>query len=321
MADGRSGASPAGAGDAPSTSLIKLTPSATLVFNLERGTQPKAILKVANTTNNKILFKVKTTQPTWYYVRPNQQILSAGQVEDVAILMVEAECNRFLDSVALGDVEALDKHRFLVQSRMIDEQDYDRIYSMPSAQRSDEFAKLWDGPKDDRKSVKLKVEFAYGADTFREGEARRGAKAPKPFSTVSENVESVRSRLGATESARDDSGVSTPEAIFAELQSLRKKYDAVVEYTVHLTGERDAIVSQLESAQRELAKEKAKKRGDSSSSNGKGDKNADKKIVEKVGRSSLQSHGPNSPSLSLPYLSPITSHSRAFHSSWCFSPH
>jgi hypothetical protein len=187
----------------------------------------------------------------------------------------------------LGEVEALDKHRFLVQSRMIEEQDYDRIYSMPSAQRSDEFAKLWDGPKDDRKSVKLKVEFAYGADTFREGDVRRGGgvKAVPAKTSVSENVESVRGRLSAVESVSESvSGVSsTPEAIFAELQSLRKKYDAVVEYTVHLTGERDAIVSQLDSAQRELTKEKGKKR-DTNSSNGKGDKNADKKIVEKVRR-------------------------------------
>ena len=50
------------------------------------------VLKVANITASKILFKVKTTQPTWYYVRPNQQILAPGQVEDVAILMVETEC-------------------------------------------------------------------------------------------------------------------------------------------------------------------------------------------------------------------------------------
>lgn len=94
---------------------IKLTPSTTLTFQLERGAQPKTVtvvtasycidvlgpliifcctqvLKVANATNSKVLFKVKTTQPTWYYVRPNQQILNAGQTEDVAILMVEAEC-------------------------------------------------------------------------------------------------------------------------------------------------------------------------------------------------------------------------------------
>lgn len=282
-----------------SSTLIKLTPSSTLTFQLERGAQPKTVLKVANITASKILFKVKTTQPTWYYVRPNQQILAPGQVEDVAILMVEAECNRYLEQVAQHTEEKLDKHRFLVQSRVIEDSDYNRIISLPTSQRSDEFSKLWDGPKDDRKSVKLKVEFTYpdSPGPFSDpGSASTARRAP---STVSENVENVRSRLsaGAGENttttpgrtaASDEgiahSGSANPDAIFGELQGLRKKYDAVVEYTVHLTAERDAIVSQLEAAQRELTKEKNRKKGDTGAAvagSGKSDKAADKKVVEK----------------------------------------
>jgi hypothetical protein len=34
---------------------------------------------------------VKTTQPSWYYVRPNQDILDVNQSEDVVVLMVETE--------------------------------------------------------------------------------------------------------------------------------------------------------------------------------------------------------------------------------------
>lgn len=280
-----------------SSSLIKLTPSSTLSFQLERGAQPKTVLKVANITASKILFKVKTTQPTWYYVRPNQQILAPGQVEDVAILMVENECNRYLEQVAQHTEEKLDKHRFLVQSRIIEDSDYNRIISLPTSQRSDEFSKLWDGPKDDRKSVKLKVEFTYpdSPGPFSDpGSASTTRRAP---STVSENVENVRSRLsaGAADNATtpgrntaSDEGIThggaNPDAIFGELQGLRKKYDAVVEYTVHLTAERDAIVSQLEAAQRELTKEKNRKKGDSGATtagSGKNDKAADKKVVEK----------------------------------------
>ena len=48
-------------------------------------------------------------------------------------------------------------------------------------------------------------------------------------------------------------------------QNLRKKYDAVVEYTVHLTAERDAIIAQLEASQREVVKEKSRKKGDTGS--------------------------------------------------------
>ncbi len=35
---------------------------------------------------------MKTTQPTWYYVRPNQNVLSAGQTEEIAIALIDTEC-------------------------------------------------------------------------------------------------------------------------------------------------------------------------------------------------------------------------------------
>lgn len=213
----------------------------------------------------------------------------------MAILMVETECNRYLEQVAQHTEEKLDKHRFLVQSRVIDDSDYNRIISLPTSQRSDEFSKLWDGPKDDRKSVKLKVEFTYpdtSAGPFSDpSSASSTRRAP---ASVSENVENVRSRLSAggegsaaTPGRNADEGIAlgatNPDAIFGELQGLRKKYDAVVEYTVHLTAERDSIVSQLESSQRELTKEKNRKKGDSAAAagNGKNDKTTDKKAVEK----------------------------------------
>jgi hypothetical protein len=39
-----------------------------------------------------VAFKVKTTQPSWFYVRPNQHVLDVGQTEDVSIVLVEGEC-------------------------------------------------------------------------------------------------------------------------------------------------------------------------------------------------------------------------------------
>jgi len=260
--------------------LIKLTPSSILTFQLERGSQPKTILKVANTSNCKVVFKVKTTQPTWYFVRPNQQVLNVGQVEEVAIIMVDTECNHYLDQVATRTEEKLDKHRFLVQSRVIEDADYNRILDLPSSQRGDELSKLWDGPKNDNRSVKLKVEFTLPDRTPKADSASR-----RPAATVSENVENVRSKLSIHEPSENYSSViaANPDSIFSELQALRKKYDAVVEYTVHLTAERDAIVSQLESAQRELNREKTKKKTDGSAVMSGKDKSSDKKGTEKAG--------------------------------------
>lgn len=111
-----------------------------------------------------------------------------------------------------------------------------------------------------------------------------GNSASRNAST--ENSSALRKKISRndiplTTRGNSDENANNPEALFNELQTLRKKYDAVVEYTVHLTAERDAIVSQLESSQRELTKEKSKKRSDGPGSNSKGDR-ADKKSSEKV---------------------------------------
>lgn len=65
------------------------------------------------------------------------------------------------------------------------------------------------------------------------------------------------SRSDGTPAANNSS-----DAIFSELQTLRKKYDAVVEYTVQLTAERDTIVSQLEDAKRSKKTPLSPRKGD-----------------------------------------------------------
>lgn len=167
----------------------------------------------------------------------------------------------------------MDKHRFLVQSKVIEDSTYERLLALDPSARAEELTKIWDGPKDDRKNIKLKVEFKYSTHT-------------------SSHTTSARSHSSETELrsglARNDepAGNATPELVVSELQAMRKKYDAVVEYTVHLTAERDAIVAQLDNLQRELSKEKAKKKGEVGTKTVTADK-IEKKAVEKVRTSFL----------------------------------
>lgn len=110
-------------------------------------------------------------------------------------------------------------------------------------------------------------------------------------STASESVDGTRGRLSRNETgaaigltATSSLISNSPELIFTELQNLRKKYDAVVEYTVHLTAERDAIVSQLETSQRELVKEKSKKKPNTIAADGDNviNRSSEKKSSDKV---------------------------------------
>lgn len=48
---------------------------------------------MTNASPNRVVFKVKTTQPSWYYVRPNQQVIEVGQTEEVVVVLVDTECS------------------------------------------------------------------------------------------------------------------------------------------------------------------------------------------------------------------------------------
>ena len=76
-------------------------------------------------------------------------------------------------------------------------------------------------------------------------------------------------------------GDSSSDSVLSELLSLRKKYDAVVEYTVHLTAERDSVVAQLEEVHKELGRDRLKRRGEDGSVDGgagAGNKSALKRV-------------------------------------------
>ena len=109
-------------------------------------------------------------------------------------------------------------------------------------------SKLWNGSQEG-KSIKLKVEFKYSVSSS-------PSRLPQ---NAEEHLKIVRETLARSQSEMNSSA-SSPEMMLAELQNWRKKYDGVVEYTVQLTVERDALLQQLEAAQKELTKEKSKKK-------------------------------------------------------------
>lgn len=47
-------------------------------------------------------------------------------------------CRRFLERAAEGKAERLDKHRFLVQSKTIEDEDFEKVSAISAAERSEE---------------------------------------------------------------------------------------------------------------------------------------------------------------------------------------
>jgi hypothetical protein len=119
-----------------------------------------------------------------------------------------------------------------------------------------QFTKAWSsGNNEDRKNVRLKVNFQYDdKPNIRKNE-----------NILSDNAEILKNKLSRIEASIPTSPTNDAiknDAILSELLALRKKYDSVVEYTVHLTSERDTIISQMEELQKELNRERQKKKGD-----------------------------------------------------------
>ena len=60
--------------------MLSLSPE-TLIFALSRGDEPTVSLTLRNTSKvDQFAFKVKTTQPKRYLVRPNQGLIDVDQV-------------------------------------------------------------------------------------------------------------------------------------------------------------------------------------------------------------------------------------------------
>jgi len=212
-------------------------------------------LRHPGTTDEYLAFKVKTTQPRRYLVRPNQGLIAPGGSEKVAIMLVEKDKNSLLQSYERLGQSALDhaKDKFLVQSctvspsfssKFMDEKNtgsdnsalYEALNTMWSSAGSS-------GNKLENKKLHVRLVVKDGNNSQGGGgKSLTAAQASmlKPHETSQEDVESM-----------------TPPQLFAEIASLRKKYDELVSFSVNLTAERDILNNTLEQTKRELNKEVA----------------------------------------------------------------
>jgi len=79
------------------SATIELNPPEMLAFNLvDPSVAPKSILTVVNKGNQKIAFKVKTTKPRRYLVRPNQGLVDVGQSTEVTVILQQKDCEELI---------------------------------------------------------------------------------------------------------------------------------------------------------------------------------------------------------------------------------
>lgn len=70
--------------------IVAIDPENELRFVNSRDNQLKAYLTISNVSQGNVAYKVKTTAPRYYVVKPNQGILDRGQRINIDITLIPA---------------------------------------------------------------------------------------------------------------------------------------------------------------------------------------------------------------------------------------
>lgn len=217
-----------------------------------------------NIADQDILFKVKTTLPSTYFVDPNQDCLKVGEEVTVNVIMMNDECLKFIKNYLRGSEETAHKHMFKVEAVPISPTVYTDLKALEPANRSATYNRLLSSTEATMKSVaKFRVAFTYPArDPAQEltsiSESGEGAPSAPP-AQAEPNVEQPPAGRNSNstfeeKTANDQNSI---DGVLSELQALRARYDKVLELTVHLTAEKDTMLARLEAKQNER-KEKSR---------------------------------------------------------------
>lgn len=110
-----------------------------LTFAVQPKGSVPAMLAITNTTTAPIAFKVKTTKPDRYLVRPNQDVLAAGEEKVVAISVKKEELAKIMQECAAepeaegGRIKSADK--FQVQATSIDDGFFEDVAGVVTRQK------------------------------------------------------------------------------------------------------------------------------------------------------------------------------------------
>lgn len=127
----------------PNMTLLRLEPESTLNFSKSpMTTSPNRMLKLINLHSGHVAFKVKTTAPKAYLVRPSSGTLRPGEATEVQIILQpqgtdgQANNHRFLvQAVGVNNAEPVSREQWAeFQKEAIQEQRLNVVLEEPGAE-------------------------------------------------------------------------------------------------------------------------------------------------------------------------------------------
>lgn len=245
----------------PKNYALEVTPDSALQFVLTQGVSndnpdgsARCVMKLKHpgTTDSRIAFKVKTTQPRRYLVRPNQGIVEPGSSEAITILLVEKDKQSLLQSFNRLGQSALDhsKDKFLVQCCPID-QAFAENYSSKKV----EMENMTDNPQEVSRVGKELSELLTDMWNTVSKDNKINNKKLQVRHVVASDPGGNMTPVSPARSTRAPSHAMSADDMFKEITSLRRKYDELVQFSVNLTAERDILNNSLEQTKRDLNRE------------------------------------------------------------------
>lgn len=259
------------AATSPPPYALEVSPESVLTFIITRDAPADATsgegasrctmtLHHPGNTREHLAFKVKTTQPRRYLVRPNQGLVAPGSSETVSILLVDKDRQVLLSTYDRLGQSALDhsKDKFLVQSCAVSDDFALKFKNQPKLEGG-QFKKdlvealtaMWNSAASGNSvpvfNKKLHVKHSVDASAVITSEPADAS--PTPPGLPASFREGNDKRYSADN--------MSPEQLYDEVVSLRRKYDELVAFSVNLTAERDILNNTLEQTKRDLNRETA----------------------------------------------------------------
>lgn len=245
-------------------SNLVIDPDSELSFSLSPNeATPRCVmtLRHGGGTEEHIAFKVKTTQPRRYLVRPNQGLIAPGTFETISILLVEKDKQILLQSYERLGQSGLDhsKDKFLVQSCTVDNS-FAQKKSLSQTDLYDALTSMWNsvmsgGGNAAGASASLQNKKLHVRHMVDHSPSATATSTNRTVRSASASKKDIAPKLEATpHSSLVD---MSADQISTELSTLRRKYDELVSFSVNLTAERDILSNTLEQTKRDYNRESA----------------------------------------------------------------
>mmetsp|Transcript_6552 Transcript_6552/g.12064 ORF Transcript_6552/g.12064 Transcript_6552/m.12064 type:complete len:325 (-) Transcript_6552:168-1142(-) len=232
--------------------VLNIEPESELVFSLSKvEATPRCMmtLRHGGGTDEYIAFKVKTTQPRRYLVRPNQGLIAPGSAETISILLVEKDKQVLLQSYERLGQSGLDhsKDKFLVQSCTVDKS-FAAKKSGDQTELYDALTTMWNSLTSGGSTTPLHNKKLHVRHVVQESSAAASRAAPSSSAGAVPKLEKT-----SNSNVKD----MTQDQLASEITNLRRKYDELVSFSVNLTAERDILSNTLEQTKRDYNREMA----------------------------------------------------------------